>query len=131
MNYKLRMLAVAVVLVLLAGCAADAPARMARTQEGAGVKEPAAVSVGYGRVESVREVVLNEQKASNSARLAAAGLGQTMQGMLAPKPVGLELVVRMDQGESVRLVQSADVAFRPGDRVRVMRGYDGALRATY
>ena len=54
-----------------------------------------------------------------------------MVGMLSPKQVGMELLVRLDNGEDMTVVQAADVAFRPGDRVRVMRGHDGSTRVTY
>ncbi|HSH71096.1 MAG TPA: hypothetical protein VK997_14340 [Deferrisomatales bacterium] len=41
---------------------------------------------------------------------------------------GLELLVELDGGEVLSVVQEADQAFAPGDRVRVLKGSDGTIR---
>jgi len=88
-----------------------------------------------GRVEAVREVAMVDKaqpyRRSVERNAATDGLSQTMIGMLSPKHMGLEVFVRLDNGADVTVVQAADVAFRPGDRVRVMQGHDGATRVTY
>jgi len=56
---------------------------------------------------------------------AAAG-GAAERGVTAEK--GLEITVELDSGESVVVVQGADVPFTAGDRVRVIRRTDGAAR---
>lgn len=44
---------------------------------------------------------------------------------------GLEIGVRLDNGNSVVIVQEADTAFHVGDRVRVLTGPDGTARVAY
>ena len=121
--------------LLLAGCATDAPVRDGRIAVKKDAPLPSIKGVTMGRVEAVREVTMVD-KAQPSKRnvernAASDGLAQTMVGMLSPKQVGMELLVRLDSGEDMTVVQAADVAFRPGDRVRVMRGHDGSTRVTY
>jgi outer membrane lipoprotein SlyB len=41
---------------------------------------------------------------------------------------GLQVVVRLDDRATIAVVQAADVAFMPGDRVRVLFGRDGSTR---
>lgn len=41
---------------------------------------------------------------------------------------GLEILVELDGGEVLSVVQEADQAFAPGDRVRVLKGSDGSTR---
>jgi len=41
---------------------------------------------------------------------------------------GLEITVKVDGGGSIAVVQSADVPFATGDRVRVLRNPDGTSR---
>jgi outer membrane lipoprotein SlyB len=122
-------------MALLAGCATDAPVRVSQLA----VKKDAPVQVvkgvSMGRVEVVREVTMADKarpyKRSVERNAAADGLAQTMTGMLSPKLMGIELLVRLDNGADMTVVQAADVAFRPGDRVRVMQGHDGSPRVTY
>jgi outer membrane lipoprotein SlyB len=46
------------------------------------------------------------------------------------KQEGLEITVRMDNGEMRAIVQAADEQFRPGDRVRLLSG-TGGTRVTH
>jgi len=130
---EVRFTGVIVCMALLAGCATDAPVRGGRAE----VKKDVSVqtSKGMGRVETVREVTMlgkaQSYRPGVERNAATDGLSQTMIGMLSPKQTGLELFVRLDNGADVTVVQAADVAFRPGDRVRVMQGHDGATRVTY
>jgi outer membrane lipoprotein SlyB len=129
----LRLAGVLLCVALLAGCATDVPVRDGLVA----VKKdtPVQASIGMGRVEAVREVAMvgkaQPYRRSVERNAAADGLSQTMIGMLSPKHMGLEVFVRLDNGADVTVVQAADVAFRPGDRVRVMQGHDGATRVTY
>ena len=47
------------------------------------------------------------------------------------RKAGLELTVHLDSGEVVAIVQEADVDFRIGDRVRVLRDSQGTTRVRY
>jgi len=42
----------------------------------------------------------------------------------------VEVTVQLDNGQYVSIVQEADEAFRPGDRVRILSGR-GATRVTH
>lgn len=132
----LRLAGVLVCVTLLAGCATDAPVReraVAPKKDVPAVQ--ASKGIGMGRVEAVREVAMVDTaqpyRRGVERNMAADGLSQTMIGMLSPKSMGVEVFVRLDSGADVTVVQAADVAFRPGDRVRVMQGRDGATRVTY
>ena len=46
----------------------------------------------------------------------------------ASRQSGLEVTVRMDYGEVIAIVQAADEEFYVGDRVWVLRHYDGSAR---
>ncbi|MEW5838333.1 MAG: hypothetical protein AB1717_05830 [Pseudomonadota bacterium] len=114
-------------LVALAGCAADAPQRV----DAAKPKHPLAQTekgVGSGRIEAVRGVSVETSKERVTA---PEEFRQTLARRSSPNSAGVELLVRLDNGESVKVVQTAEVAFRSGDRVRVVPGRDGSLRVTY
>lgn len=135
LNGDLRLVGVLFCVALLAGCAAGAPVREGSVTVKKDVPVQATKGIGMGRVESVREVAMVDKaqpyRRSVERNAAMDGLSQTMIGMLSPKQMGLEVFVRLDNGADVTVVQAADVAFRPGDRVRVMQGHDGAARVTY
>ncbi|MGD9889584.1 MAG: hypothetical protein AB7S56_10010 [Halothiobacillaceae bacterium] len=132
-----RKMGLVCALALLAGCAVDAPPRDGAKKDSFMQPSSQLTDKGarFGKVESVRQVVMERatppygRGAENKA--ASEGLAQTMTAMLAPKPMGVELVVRLEDGADIKVVQPADVAFRAGDRVRVMRGADGTPRVTY
>lgn len=137
LSCDLRKMGLVFALALLAGCAVDAPPRDGAKKDS--FKQPSSQLTNkgtrFGRVEAVRHVMVNDAKQpyerGAGSKASSEGLAQTMTAMLAPKPVGVELVVRLDDGADITVVQAADVAFRAGDRVRVMRGADGAPRVTY
>lgn len=59
----------------------------------------------------------------------AGGLaGQAAEGAFARKP-GLEITVKLDNGELRAITQEADEIFRPGERVRLLSG-TGPTRVT-
>ncbi len=135
LSCDLRVVVVLLGVALLAGCATDAPVRDERVVVKKDVPQQASKGITMGRVEAVREVTMVDKAQPYRQRAerngAADSLAQTMIGTLSPKHTGLELLVRLDGGADMTVVQAADVAFRPGDRVRVMQGHDGATRVTY
>jgi outer membrane lipoprotein SlyB len=142
---------IAVGTVLLGGCAtstssASFPSGTARTT----------FDVFYGEVVSTRSVAI-EGEASALGRLGGAmigyaiGAGNTpwyrnprriqaavggVAGSVAGEAIernvksgdGLEVVVRLDDNQTVAVVQANDVEFSPGQRVQVLMGRDGSSR---
>lgn len=116
-----------------------------------------AQTVEYGTVESVRPVTLEEDRAPvigtaaggviggivgnmfggghgrTLATIAGAALGAGA-GYAGEKAVtkqnGLEIEVRLENGQVLSIVQGADEPFSPGERVRVLRGMDGTSRVS-
>lgn len=113
--------------------------------------------VQYGTVENVRPVLIEGTK-NNVGTVAGAALGGlagsnigqgkgqiagaiggVLLGGLAGATVeegvtrrqGLEIVVRLDNGRTMAVVQEADEPFNPGERVRLVTGYDGTARVTH
>jgi len=146
---------VAVVLaagLVLSGC----PASMsggAYTRNQA--REAQEVRLGY--VESVRQVLIEGTKSGVGAVSGAAlggvagstigrgrgqvagAIGGAVLGGLAGSAIeenatrqpGLEITVQLDNGRMVAVTQAADEPFYPGDRVRVLIGYDGTTRVAH
>jgi outer membrane lipoprotein SlyB len=56
----------------------------------------------------------------------AGGVAGQAGEQLATGKTGLEITVRLDSGQLIAIVQEADEAFKPGERVRVLRGHDAA-----
>jgi outer membrane lipoprotein SlyB len=71
------------------------------------------------------------QVVGGTAGAVAGGLAGSAVEEEVTKRDGLEIDVRLDNGNSVVIVQEADTAFRIGDRVRVLTGPDGTARVTY
>ena len=65
--------------------------------------------------------------ASVAGALAGAAGGAAAEKKMGTKP-GLEITVKQDNGQTLVVVQEADVDFRPGDRVKVLTGPDGTTR---
>jgi len=49
---------------------------------------------------------------------------------VATRKTGLEITVKLDSGALVAVVQEADEAFKPGERVRILSG-SGVSRVTH
>lgn len=49
----------------------------------------------------------------------------------ATQELGLELTVKLDNGQTALIIQAADPPFQIGDRVRVLSGKDGKTRVTH
>jgi outer membrane lipoprotein SlyB len=48
----------------------------------------------------------------------------------ASKRAGLEITIKLDNGQMIAVTQEADEAFHPGERVRILSGH-GATRVTH
>lgn len=123
------------VFAVLAGCASDAPTKAGHEPVKQSQVTQTMKNVGTGRVEAVRGVVMDDAKRSSRApvgtSVSGGSLSQTMTSMLSLQREGVEVVVHLDDGADMTVVQAADVVFRPGDRVRVMQSHDGSTRVTY
>lgn len=75
-------------------------------------------TVGSGRGSTIAAVV---------GALAGAAAGAATEEQIT-KTDGLEILVRLDSGRLVAVVQEGDVRFFPGERVQVLTGTDGTTR---
>ena len=141
-NLKVVVLAMGCVAVL-GGCAASQSGSAYSRDQARQVQQ-----VEMGVVESVRQVQIEGTKTPIGAGAGAAvggiagsniggGRGQAVGAILGAvggglagaaveegvtrKP-GLEITVRLDSGRYIAVTQEADVAFAPGERVRVLTG---------
>jgi outer membrane lipoprotein SlyB len=140
------VISTALLVTVLAGCAAPGLGGGAYSREQA--RREQTVRMGY--VESVREVKLEGTRSGvgpaagavaggiagssiGSGRGAALGTvagavigglaGQAAEQGVTTKR-GVEVTVKLDNGQMVAIMQEADETFRPGDRVRILS--DGA-----
>ena len=141
----LAMCAVAGSLVVLAGCAHQSASSSVYSY-GQAQREQI---VRLGTVEAVRQVVIQNERSSGAGALAGGALGGVagssigggrgqilaaigggLLGAMAGdavehqmgKATGLEITVRLDNGETRVIAQEADVALGVGQRVRVISG---------
>jgi outer membrane lipoprotein SlyB len=75
-------------------------------------------TVGSGRGSTIAAVV---------GALGGAAAGAATEEQIT-KADGLEILVRLDSGRLVAVVQESDVWFSPGDRVQVLTVSDGTTR---
>lgn len=151
MNRQFAAVAFAVLSLALGGCAASksggAYTREQTRQE---------MMVRTGTVESVREVHIEGTKSGigTGAGAVAGGIGGShigggrgqivgavvgaVVGGLAGAAIeegvtqrrGVELTIRLDDGQTTAVVQEGDESFRAGDRVRLLSGA-GGTRVTH
>lgn len=141
----LALMAVAGSLSVLAGCAHQSASSSVYTY-GQAQREQI---VRLGTVEAVRNVVIQKESSSGAGALAGGALGGVagssigggtgqilaaigggLLGAMAGdaveqgmgKSAGLEITVRLDNGETRVIAQEADVAINVGQRVRVISG---------
>ena len=145
MSYSRICLAAAVVATVLTGCAAGLGGGTYSREQ---ARREQTVRMGY--VESVREVKLEGTRSGvgpaagavvggiagsnvggGRGSAVAAVLGAVaggVAGQAAEQGVtgkrGVEVTVKLDNGQMVAIMQEADETFRPGDRVRILS--DGA-----
>lgn len=86
---------------------------------GGAVGGVAGSGVGHGRGSSVGAVL---------GGVAGGVAGNTIENRMTEKE-GLEIIVRLDSGELRAIVQEADLAFAPGQRVRLVTS-GGITRVT-
>ena len=136
----------ALVLLLLAGCASDGSQDYARSEA------RAVQAVDYGVVQSVRGVkikgdnamvgtvagaalggLLGNQVGHGGGRAAATVIGAVGGGIAGnaierkiEEQDGEEIVIRLDSGATVAIVQPGAHSFAAGDRVRVLTGPKGS-----
>ncbi len=148
----LSLMSLALLLFIVQGCAPSASGKVyTRDQARQGM------TAQYGTVQQVSEVTI-EGTQSGLGTLAGgalgAGVGQTMgsgagrtlaavaggvagaiAGQATEKGVttktGLEIMVQLDSGEILSVVQESDTLFQAGERVRVLRAANGNTRVSY
>lgn len=152
-----RVTSVALVFLaaLLTFCAACASSRSTKTYTREEARRVQTVETGkVVRVEPVRiegtktplGVVAGGALGAALGSTIGRGTGQVIAGVAgaiaggvaggaveeaATKKDGLEITVRLDSGRTVVVVQEADVAFRPGDPVALIKGPDGVTRVRH
>ena len=142
MKYTTTVLAAAAFATVLTGCAGPGLGGGSYSREQARREQ----TVRMGHIESVREVKLEGTRSGigpaagavaggvagssighgRGSALGAIGgaiiggiAGQAAEQGLSAKR-GVEVTVKLDNGQMVAIMQEADEAFRPGDRVRVL-----------
>lgn len=142
---------VAIIAVYMTGCVSSRSgqvysrdhARQAQTVENGtvesvkqvqieGTKTPVGTAAG-----GVAGAVLGSTVGKGSGRtvatvagaLAGAAAGTMAEEGITRKP-GLEIVVNKDNGQTIVVVQEADVMISAGDRVRVITAADGTTRVS-
>ena len=77
-------------------------------------------SVGGGKGSAITSVL---------GAVAGGLIGQAVEGSIGRK-AGLEITIKLDNGELRAITQEADEQFKPGDRVRLLSG-TGVTRVTH
>ncbi|GLC92084.1 membrane protein [Cupriavidus sp. TA19] len=155
MNQMLRGGAVAVIAIaaLVAGCATESNSNSIYST-GQAQREQ---TVRYGVVEGVREVAIQRSQTGagtlaggaiggiaagstiggGNGAVAAGILGAILGGIAGSAAEnkinerrGLEITVRLENGEMRAITQEADEVFRPGERVRLLSS-GGVTRVTH
>jgi outer membrane lipoprotein SlyB len=146
-----RWLALAITIGLLSGCAGGSSSGSVYTPAQAQREQ----TVRMGIVEGVRQVTI--ERAPSGVGAVAGGViggvagsnvgqgkgatigsvlgavaggvaGQALEGGIGRK-AGLEITVKLDNGELRAITQEADEQFKPGERVRLLSG-NGVTRVT-
>lgn len=81
--------------------------------------------------------VLGSTIGSGSGRAVATAVGAVAGGAVGAaaeedmtRKDALEIVVSLDSGETIVIVQEADMDIRPGDRVKILTAPDGSARVS-
>lgn len=142
---RMALLAVVASASILAGCANNSASGSVYSYGDAQREQ----TVRVGTVQSVRNVTIQQERTSGAGVLAGGALGGVagsaigggrgkilttigggLLGAMAGNAVenqmgktkGLEIVVRLDNGETRVVAQAADIAVSPGQRVRMISG---------
>ena len=97
-------------VIALAGCESMGTAAQSKTNQGAVLGGLAGSSVGGGRGSTATGIV---------GAVVGGIIGNNVESNANVRK-GLEITVRLDNGELKAIVQDADEAFRPGERVRLL-----------
>lgn len=151
MRKILIVLALFISIAFISGCASSRSGQVYTRDEARQVQ-----TVENGTVESVKQVliegtktpigtatggvvggVLGNQVGSGSGRTVATVLGAlagAAAGTAAEEGItrkdGLEIIVRKDSGQTIVVVQEADMLIAAGDRVRIITAPDGTTRVS-
>ena len=90
------------------------------------------MTVRQGVVESVRKVTIEggNTPVGTVAGAAIGGMaGSALEEKISKKD-GVEITVKLDNGNLVAIVQEADEEFHPGERVRILSG-NGSSRVSH
>jgi len=143
--------AAAAALLILAGCAGSQSGSSYSSAQARGE-----MSVRMGVVESVRQVSIEADKSPVGAIAGGIvggvagsnvgkGKGSTIGSVLGAvaggvagqaieqqigKKAGVEITVKLDNGQFTAITQEADEQFHPGERVRILSGH-GATRVSH
>lgn len=147
-NYRLMLIAISA--LMLSACASQSGSSYERSQT------RGEQSIRLGVVESVRKVSIEGTKSGVGAVAGAAvgglggsnvggGKGSTVGAVVGAvlggvagnaienattRQDGLEITVRLENGQLIAITQAADEVFRPGERVRIVSG-SGVTRVTH
>ncbi len=77
-------------------------------------------TIGHGSGRTVATVL---------GALAGGAAGAAVEEAVTKKD-GLEITVKLDSGETIAVVQEADIPFAVGDRVRILTASDGTTRVS-
>lgn len=145
-----RLMLIAISALMLGACASQSGSSYERSQT------RGEQSIRLGVVESVRKVSIEGTKSGVGAVAGAAvgglggsnvgdGKGSTVGAVVgavlggvagnalentATRQDGLEITVRLENGQLIAITQAADEVFRPGERVRIVSG-SGVTRVTH
>ena len=87
---------------------------------GAAVGGVAGSSIGHDKGSAVAAILAG----------VAGGLAGSAAEEVVTREQGLEIIVKLDSGNTVAVTQKADEEFKPGERVRVISG-SGSSRVTH
>ncbi len=133
MKFRNLLLSLSVVATLgLAGCAttySGDPYYSSSSARQYDRRDVGAQMVSYGTIETVRAVSLQRQSGPGAGAVVGAIIGGVVGNQVQKSrnyEYGLEIVVRLDNGGRVAVVQNQDYNFRSGDRVKVVGSGDRA-----
>ena len=145
-----RLILIAIAALTLGACASQSGSSYERSQT------RGEQSVRLGVVESVRNVTIEGTKSGVGAVAGAAvggiggssvggGKGSTVGAVVGAvlgglagnaiedsttQQAGIEITVKLDNGQLTAITQAADEVFRPGERVRILSG-SGVTRVAH
>ena len=147
-NVVLSLALAAVLMTIVSGCASDSGATFSRNEARTvqSITLGTVVDVRQGKIEGTGSAIgaiaggILGAAAGNTigggsgktVATAAGGVGGAALGSAAAKKMteknGLQITVKLDNGQTIVVVQEADVIFQPNQRVRVLTSNHGASR---